>query len=54
MFSHYNHSQALIGDGFVRANVDSFGGALHNQLTVFGNVTDRDIWETEGCYDAYR
>jgi vitamin B12 transporter len=51
VFSPYNHSQALIGDGFVRANFDTPGGTLHNSLTVFSNVTDRDIWETEGCYD---
>lgn len=52
VFSSYNHSRALIGDGFVRANVDSLGGKLHNSLTVFSNVTDRDIWEAEGCYDG--
>lgn len=52
VFSAENHSQALIGDGFVRANVASFGGALQNTLTVFGNATDRNIWEAEGCYDA--
>jgi vitamin B12 transporter len=51
VFSHFNHSQALIGDGFVRANFDSLGGKLHNTLTAFSNVTDRDIWEAEGCYD---
>jgi vitamin B12 transporter len=51
VFSHYNFSQATIADGFVRASVDSFGGLLHSQLTLFGNVVDRDIWETEGCYD---
>ena len=50
VFSPYNHSQALIGDGFVRANVDSFGGSLHSQLTAFGNFTDRDTWQTE-CFD---
>ena len=52
VFSPYNHSRALIGDGFVRANFDTPGGTLHNSLTVFSNVTDRDIWEAEGCYNA--
>ena len=52
VFSSYNHSRALIGDGFVRANFDAPGGMLHNSLTVFSNVTDRDIWEAEGCYDS--
>ena len=28
VFSPYNHSQALIGDGFVRANFDALGGTL--------------------------
>jgi len=51
VFSHYNVSQTTIADGFVRANVDSFGGLLHSQLTVFGNDTNSNIWETE-CYDA--
>ena len=51
VFSHYNTSQTTIADGFVRANVDSFGGLLHSQLTVFSNVTTSNIWETEGCYD---
>jgi vitamin B12 transporter len=51
VFSHYNFSRTTIADGFVRANVDSFGGLLHSQLTVFGNATASNIWETEGCYD---
>ncbi len=51
VFNHYNVSQTLIADGFVRANVDSFGGLLHSQLTAFSNVTNRNIWETESCYD---
>ena len=39
VFSRYNHSLALMGDAFVRANVDSFGGVLKSQITAFGNVT---------------
>ena len=52
VFNANNHSKALIADGFLRATVDSFGGALRNQFTLFGNVTQRDIWEQEGCFDA--
>jgi vitamin B12 transporter len=52
VFSAYNHSQALIADGFVRANFDAPGGMLRNSLTAFSNVTDRNIWEAEGCYKA--
>ena len=53
VFSHYNVSQTTVADGFVRATADSFGGLLRSQLTVFSNVTTSDIWETEGCYDAF-
>lgn len=52
VFNPNNHSKALVIDGFVRATADSFGGVLRNQLTLFGNVTQRDIWEQEGCFDA--
>jgi vitamin B12 transporter len=51
VFSHYNFSRTTIADGFVRASADSFGGLLHSQLTVFGNVTTSNVWETEACYD---
>ncbi|MGD0640890.1 MAG: TonB-dependent receptor [Roseiarcus sp.] len=51
VFSHYNFSRTTIADGFVRANVDSFGGLLHSQLTVFSNATNSNVWETEACYD---
>ncbi|HYC25359.1 MAG TPA: TonB-dependent receptor [Roseiarcus sp.] len=53
VFSHYNHSTAAIFDAYTRIIADTFGGALQNQLTVFGNVTDRNIWEAEGCFDAF-
>ena len=42
-----------IADGFVRATANSFGGALRSQLTVFGNVSNSNIWEAEGCFDAF-
>jgi vitamin B12 transporter len=50
VFSHYNQSDALILDGWVRATVDT--GALKNQLTVFGNLNDSNVWEAEGCFNA--
>ncbi|MGD1036604.1 MAG: TonB-dependent receptor [Roseiarcus sp.] len=52
VFSHYNVSQTTIADGFVRATANSFGGLLRNQLTVFSNDTNSNIWEAEGCFDA--
>jgi vitamin B12 transporter len=51
VFSHYNVSQTLIADGFVRANVDSLGGLLHSQLTAFSNITNSNVRETESCFD---
>ena len=52
VFSHTNHSTAEIFDAYSRVTADTFGGALRNQLTIFGNVTDRNVWEAEGCFDA--
>jgi vitamin B12 transporter len=52
VFSPYNHSTVLMGDAFVRANIDSFGGVLKSQLTTYGNITKNDVWETESCYDG--
>jgi vitamin B12 transporter len=52
VFSHYTHSTAEIFDAYTRVIADTFGGLLQNQLTIFGNVTDRNIWETEGCFNA--
>ncbi len=52
VFNSYNHSKAFIADGFVKATIDPWNGLWKHQFTVFGNVTKRDIWETEGCFDA--
>ncbi|THD48322.1 MAG: TonB-dependent receptor, partial [Bradyrhizobium sp.] len=52
VFNPFNHSRVFVGDAFVRANIDSFGGALKSQITAFGNVTRNDVWETEACYDG--
>ena len=42
----------LVGDAFVRANIDAFGGMLKSQITAYGNVTKNDVWETEACFDG--
>jgi vitamin B12 transporter len=52
VFNSLNHSTVLMGDAFVRANIDSFGGMLKSQLTTYGNITKNDVWETEACYDG--
>ena len=41
-----------MGDAFVRANINSFGGMLKSQITAYGNITKNDVWETEACYDG--
>jgi vitamin B12 transporter len=52
VFNPFNHSQALIADGFVKATIDPWNGLWKHQITVFGNLTNSDIWEAEGCYNA--
>ena len=51
VFSKFNYSSTLIADGFVRAILDPSGSPLKNQLTIYGNSTTSNIWETEACYD---
>ena len=50
VFSSYNWSRVWIGDGFVRANATT--GILTNHLTIFANVTDNSVRQTEGCSNA--
>jgi vitamin B12 transporter len=52
VFSPYNYSQSSFIQGYARAKIDPSGGAFVNTLTIFGNYTNRDVWETEGCFDA--
>ncbi len=53
VFNHFNTSTAMIGNVFVRANVDPVGSALRNQVTLYSNATSNNIWEAEGCYDQF-
>ena len=52
VFSPYNHSTAASCDGYARNIADRSAACCSNQLTIYGNVTNRDVWETEGCFDA--
>jgi vitamin B12 transporter len=52
VFSPYNYSQSTFIQGYARAKIDPNGGAFVNTITAFGNYTSRDVWETEGCYNA--
>jgi vitamin B12 transporter len=53
VFSARNHSSATIVQGFSRLSWASMDGALKNQITVFGSLTDRMIAQTEACFDAF-
>jgi vitamin B12 transporter len=53
VFSPRNHSRADLLHGFARIKATALDGALVNQLTLFGNQVDRNIWQTEGCFDAF-
>jgi vitamin B12 transporter len=50
VFTPYNWSSTWIGNGFIRANVST--GELTNHLTVFGNITDLSVRQTEACFNA--
>ena len=52
VFSTFNRETVLRLDGFAKATVDPWNGLWKHQLTVFGNLTDSDITEAEGCYNA--
>jgi vitamin B12 transporter len=52
VFNPANHSRATFAQGYARMDADLFDHMLHNRLTLYGNVTNRDVWQTESCYDA--
>ncbi len=52
VFDPFNHQHSTFLQGFARADADLFDHMLHNRFTLFANVTNRDIWQTESCYDA--
>ncbi|ATQ68169.1 MULTISPECIES: TonB-dependent receptor plug domain-containing protein [Methylosinus] len=52
VFDNENHSHSSFGQGHVRIDADLFERRLHNRLVLFGNVIDRDIWQTSACFDA--
>lgn len=52
VFNVANHSHATFAQGYVRADADLFDRILHNRLTIYGNETNRDVWQTESCFDA--
>ena len=51
VFNARNHSSATLLQSYARLISDNLDGRLHNQMTVFGTITDRNNWVTESCYD---
>jgi len=52
VFNPANHQHATFAQGYMRADTELLDHMLHNRLTLFANVTNRDIWRTESCFDA--
>jgi vitamin B12 transporter len=52
VFDPFNHQHSTFVQGFARVDADMFDHMLHNRLTLFANVTNRDVWQTESCFDA--
>jgi vitamin B12 transporter len=52
VFDPFNHQHSTFLQGFARVDADLFDHRLHNRLTLFANVTNRDVWQTESCFDA--
>lgn len=52
VFDRFNHQHSTFAQAYARIDADAFDHRLHNRLTLFGNVTNRDVWQTESCYDA--
>jgi vitamin B12 transporter len=52
VFDHFNHQHSTFAQGYARLTADLFEHCLHNRLTLYGNATDRNVWQTESCFDA--
>lgn len=52
IYDPQNHQHATFAQGYARVDADMFDRALHNRFTLFGNVTNRDVWQARSCYDA--
>jgi len=52
VFDPQNHQHAAFAQFYARVDADTFDRALHNRLTLFGNMTNRDVWQARSCYDA--
>ena len=53
LYSRFNQQRQWTAQAFVKATALAFDGKLKNALTVFGNLTDRSIAQTESCPPFY-
>ncbi|MCW2317680.1 vitamin B12 transporter [Rhodoblastus acidophilus] len=54
VYGGFNRLLSTLVQGYLRIDDDAFDKNLHSRLTVFGNNTHRDVWETEVfCTIAY-
>jgi vitamin B12 transporter len=51
VFDPQNHHHVTFAQGYARIDADMLERALHNRFTLYGNVTDRDVWQARSCYD---
>jgi len=53
-FGGFNRTLTTFLQGYLRIDDDAFNKLLHSRLTVFGNNTHRDYWQTvDNCNNAY-
>lgn len=51
VFDPQNHQHATFAQFYARIDADMLDRALHNRFTLFGNATNRDVWQARSCYD---
>lgn len=49
VFSRFNRERQWTAQAYAKATAMTFDGRLKNALTVFANLTDRTVGETESC-----
>jgi vitamin B12 transporter len=53
VFSRFNRQRQWTAQAYVKASATAFDGKLKNALTLFGNLTDRTVAQTESCPPFY-
>ena len=53
VYSRFNRSRQWTAQAYLKATALTFDGKLKNALTLFGNLTDRTVGQTESCPPFY-